>query len=166
MSYPKSLIKSVLDDCKPVVICTKAAYNELLNTDVTTLFLQNNWVKQYEDEINRLPVKPIREHALLDDMAYTVYSSGTTGRPKGIVCPHRGAVFSYKWRHLAFPYDDDDEREACNVFFVWEMLRPLLKGGFNDLLSGSLIQNTMIQAFRCTLYRIMLFTIHRKWWHS
>jgi len=45
----------------------------------------------------------------------------------GIQCPHRGAVYSYLWRHLAFPYDEDD-REACNVFFVWEMLRPLLKG--------------------------------------
>lgn len=51
--------------------------------------------------------------------------------PKGIQCPHRGAVYSYLWRHLAFPYDDDD-REACNVFFVWEMLRPLLKGRLKD----------------------------------
>ncbi|KAG4068511.1 hypothetical protein HA402_004852 [Bradysia odoriphaga] len=127
MSYPKNLIQSVLDDCKPVVICTKAAYSQLLNTNTTTLFLQNNWVEQYEEEINRLAIKPTREHVLLDDMAYTVYSSGTTGRPKGIVCPHRGAVYSYVWRHLAFPYDDGD-REACNVFFVWEMLRPLLKG--------------------------------------
>lgn len=48
-------------------------------------------------------------------------------RSSGIQCPHRGAVFSYTWRHLAFPYEDDD-REACNIFFVWEMLRPLLKG--------------------------------------
>ena len=45
----------------------------------------------------------------------------------GIQCPHRGAVFSYHARHVLFPYGEG-EREACNIFFVWEMLRPLLKG--------------------------------------
>lgn len=43
------------------------------------------------------------------------------------MCPHRGAVFSYSWRHLNYPYADDD-RVACNVFFTWELMRPLLKG--------------------------------------
>lgn len=45
----------------------------------------------------------------------------------GICCPHRGAVFSYTWRFRNFPFQSDD-RVACNVFFVWELLRPLLKG--------------------------------------
>lgn len=48
---------------------------------------------------------------------------------KGIQCPHRGAVYSFTWRHKAYPYMPDD-REACNVFFIWEMIRPLLKGNY------------------------------------
>lgn len=47
----------------------------------------------------------------------------------GIQCPHRGAVYSFTWRHKAYPYANDD-RDACNVFFIWEMLRPLLKGDY------------------------------------
>ena len=47
----------------------------------------------------------------------------------GIRCPHRGAVFSYTSRHVDYPYTDGD-REACNVFFVWEFLRPLIKGNY------------------------------------
>ena len=37
---------------------------------------------------------------------------------------------SYYWRHQFVPYNNNNglEREACNVFFVWEMLRPLLAG--------------------------------------
>lgn len=62
-----------------------------------------------------------------DNLAYCVMTSGTTGRPKGIVCPHRGAVNSYWWRFRHLSYEAG-EREACNVFFVWEVLRPLLQG--------------------------------------
>lgn len=60
-------------------------------------------------------------------LAYCVMTSGTTGKPKGIICPHQGAVNSYWWRYLHLPYGAG-EREACNVFFVWEVLRPLLQG--------------------------------------
>ena len=69
------------------------------------------------------------DHYDLDSLAYIVYSSGTTGKPKGIACPHRGSVFSYKWRFEHFKYNEDiEEVEGCNVFFNWEMLRPLLRG--------------------------------------
>ncbi len=57
----------------------------------------------------------------------------------GIQCPHRGAVFSYHHRHITYPYGEN-EREACNVFFVWEMLRPLLQGKFSDTQGIRLMQ--------------------------
>ncbi|MGW8193702.1 MAG: AMP-binding protein, partial [Desulforhopalus sp.] len=62
-----------------------------------------------------------------DSLAYCVMTSGTTGAPKGIICPHRGAVNSYYWRYRVHPYTKG-EREGCNVFLVWEVIRPLLQG--------------------------------------
>ena len=47
----------------------------------------------------------------------------------GIMNPHRSAVYSYTWRHVSHPFTEND-RIACNVFFVWEMMRPLLKVTF------------------------------------
>ncbi|VDO38109.1 unnamed protein product, partial [Brugia timori] len=44
-----------------------------------------------------------------------------------IECPHRGAAFSYEYRFVKYPYVEN-EREACNVFFVWELFRPILQG--------------------------------------
>lgn len=84
MSYPNTLIQSVLEDSKPVAICTKSSYNHLLNTNISTLFLDNDWVGNYVKEIDKLEMKPVAEKVILDDMAYSVYSSGTTGKPKGM----------------------------------------------------------------------------------
>ena len=73
----------------------------------------------------------------LDNLASAMYTSGTTGEPKCVLCSHRSHVFAFNRRHLDYHYSDyeiegelgkEAEREGCNLFFVWEILRPLLKG--------------------------------------
>jgi thioester reductase-like protein len=48
-------------------------------------------------------------------------------RPKGIANPHRAPVRSYDLRFRLSDLRPGD-RVACNVFFIWEILRPLLRG--------------------------------------
>uniref|UniRef100_A0A1I8BUP7 Fatty acid synthase n=1 Tax=Meloidogyne hapla TaxID=6305 RepID=A0A1I8BUP7_MELHA len=125
ITYPDSLLKSVLDEVKPAVVCittTNSLNNFPEDTPLLLLDEDGKWFFNEEEKEQKLP----KEEINCDDLAYIVYSSGTTGKPKGIKCPHRGAVISYKWRFLNYPYKDDDI-EACNVFFVWEMFRPILQ---------------------------------------
>ncbi|KAL4230934.1 hypothetical protein ACF0H5_011308 [Mactra antiquata] len=125
ISYPDVLLTDILQDAKPVAIVTDEHLKDRVKDRENVIILKKGW----EEMMNKENAgKNIPEDEItLDNLAYIVYSSGTTGKPKGIKCPHRGAVFSYHSRHTFYPYDPD-EREACNVFFVWELLRPLIKG--------------------------------------
>ena len=127
VAYPDALLARVLETAQPTVVLTKARFYHRLPAkwQAGALILDEGWQASLQGQV----FEPLdrRPQPGLDDLAYCVMSSGTTGAPKGMLCPHRGAVNAYDWRYAYYPYQED-EREACNVFFVWEMLRPLLQG--------------------------------------
>ncbi len=130
VAYPHTLLQKVLQKTTPVSILTTQAYRDALPDDwqdeSRALSLDDDWVATLSAK--DLPALDVgKTLPQPDSLAYCVMTSGTTGEPKGIICPHRGAVNSYYWRYRNYPYQAD-EREAANVFFVWEVIRPLLQG--------------------------------------
>jgi non-ribosomal peptide synthetase component F len=84
VSYPSQLLTSVLEDSQPIAVCTKAPFFERLDGSSTLPILMDaGWFDRMQQENSKL--SPLENHiqVSLDDMAYTVYSSGTTGKPKG-----------------------------------------------------------------------------------
>lgn len=130
LTTPAGRIGEIVQKAGPYAIVTRGSlaerFPQSLRSDARVVRLDHGW----QDRLSRagLPqLSDVLEKPGPDSLAYCVMSSGTTGEPKGILCPHRGAVNSYWWRFVHLPYGDA-EREACNVFFVWEVLRPLLQG--------------------------------------
>ncbi|XP_039289455.1 nonribosomal peptide synthetase 7-like [Nilaparvata lugens] len=138
VSYPQHLLDSVLEDATPLVVCTttnfvdrfhKMEKSRVINMDE----LDYDQYIKWNNYCNKMT--PASVPVSLDDMACIVYSSGTTGKPKGTRFTHRDALFSHTWKHRAYPYKKNDR---VAVRSAWDILGPLIKGNlFNPVVRNS-----------------------------
>ncbi|EAT85777.2 hypothetical protein SNOG_07126 [Parastagonospora nodorum SN15] len=107
LAYPPDLLADVLEDAAPTVVVTISAEVGKIKGN-TPLVVLDEQSSNSNGHVENDELPPVSEETDLDKLAFVAYSSGTTGKPKGIANPHRAA--------------------PCNVFFVWEIIRPLLRG--------------------------------------
>src|ERR671916_2261956 len=134
LAYPPPLLADVMSDAGPRIVLTQERYADRLPKGTETFCLDAGWDERLED----LPAVEKGPEVGQDNLAFISYSSGTTGKPKGIANPHRASVLSYLWRFGISDYGPGD-RVGCNVFFIWEMMRPLLRGATTVVIPDDVI---------------------------
>ena len=132
LAYPQALLADVVTDADPRVVLTQERFADRLPEDTETFLLDDGWEERLED------APDVEPEVGQDNLAFVSYSSGTTGKPKGIANPHRAPVRSYLWRFGISDYEPGD-RVGCNVFFIWEMIRPLLRGATTVVIPDDVI---------------------------
>jgi amino acid adenylation domain-containing protein len=92
-----------------------------------TICLERDW-----DVIAKEGESNLAVQIMPDDLAYVLYTSGSTGQPKGVMGLHRGAVNRFCWMWNEYPFEAGEIaclKTSLNfVDAVWEVFGPLLAG--------------------------------------
>lgn len=138
-AYPQERLKYMLDDCRVPVLITEEKYRHLWegwqSPERTTLCMDEliSESRFFSPQYTERGYTP-------DSAAYVMYTSGSTGNPKGVVVNHRGIVRLVKNTDYVNPGPDDKLLQTGSLSFdatTFEYYSMLLNGGELHFISSA-----------------------------
>ncbi|MGD9153863.1 MAG: amino acid adenylation domain-containing protein, partial [Gammaproteobacteria bacterium] len=89
--FPNSRIEYILKDTGAKIVLTNGALSEGISflPGIQVLELDN---EKSDEEIKKASSEKIQKDISVNDLAYIMYTSGTSGNPKGVMVEHKGIV--------------------------------------------------------------------------
>ncbi|HEY0605391.1 MAG TPA: amino acid adenylation domain-containing protein, partial [Herpetosiphonaceae bacterium] len=131
-AYPPSHLAFVLADTRLPVLIAEERLRGLVQLDalehqVAVLPVDDSW-SAVASEPTHPPITTITP----DNLFYIMYTSGSTGQPKGVVVAQRQLLNRFAWMWRAYPFATGEvmcQRTTVNfTVSIWELLGPMLRG--------------------------------------
>lgn len=126
--YPFKRIRLIIEDCQCSMIILQPEYQKMFDN---TSFDGIN-VVCYEEMLNQARVKPQDYMTDVNDIAYILYTSGTTGKPKGVMVTHKAVLNTLLWlidRFKMSPMEVIAFKTSISFTdSIWEIFCPLIVG--------------------------------------
>lgn len=117
---PPARFNSIIEDCSPRVIITTKAQSETIPANTPVIFVDDFIEKNINSDIENLQidVQP-------NNLAYCIFTSGTTGKPKGVLIEHHSVINRLEWMQKEFPITEKDVLlQKTSITFdvsIWEL---------------------------------------------
>ena len=130
-SYPKKRLEFMLADAEVSVLIARGDSANLMQVEsgrvTKVLVLERQW-----EQIEKESADALDNRATADSLAYLMYTSGSTGEPKGVCIPHRAVVRLVRNTNFA-AFTSSDAFLACGPLSfdasTLEIWGALLNGG-------------------------------------
>lgn len=132
---------------------------ERINRDISVIVIDINSKKIFP--LDKPPVTPLPE-VEVEDSALLLYTSGTTGKPKGAILSHRNMIAGGEYTTSAHRLTSDD-RGLCSLPLyhinaeIVSAVAPLLSGGSVVMPHRFSVSNfwELISTYRCTWFSVV-----------
>jgi amino acid adenylation domain-containing protein/non-ribosomal peptide synthase protein (TIGR01720 family) len=122
--YPEERIKHILEDSQPKAVLIGHGKYNISAEKVVHLFSEDS-NGELTDNLEHVNTP--------HDLVYLVYTSGTTGKPKGVMVEHQHIVNQQMWTQREYPLHEGESllmKTTCAFdVFAWEVFWWMLEGG-------------------------------------
>ena len=127
--FPEERIHFMLNDCQADAVIVSSGYQYLAHSLPTQKIID---IGQAQDAIAQMPTTTV--NTLHDETTpfCIIYTSGSSGKPKGVKIGQTGVMNRLYWMWENYPYGDDElailKTSIGFVDHIWELFGPLLAG--------------------------------------
>ena len=152
-AFPEALLSFMIHDARVPVIVTSAELRHALPPCDAVTVLVPSTTADSQEFCDGPPI------VTSENAAYMMYTSGSTGQPKGVIGLHRGAINWFAWMWRTYPFAPDDvccqQASLGVVESVWEIFGPLLQGVPSVIIPDDVVKDpacmvTMLGTHRVT----------------
>ncbi|MEP6653308.1 MAG: amino acid adenylation domain-containing protein [Myxococcales bacterium] len=128
-THPEALLASILDEAQPPLVLTQSRLGALTSRDrFSHFYFDRDW-----PAVETQPTTSPDAGVTLEHPAYQLYTSGTTGKPKGVVATHANLAHYIHVAQQKYGFRADDR--FCSLarytfsISMFELVSPLCCGG-------------------------------------